>query len=64
MRFIKANLYCMSFNGIRKTWLYENQRKPKFMSVIYIGESNRIRTLIEYGHYPYLRNHKSHTKNV
>ena len=27
-----------------------------------VGESNRIRTVPEYGHSRYLRNHKSYTK--
>ena len=29
-----------------------------------VGESNRIRTVPEYGHSRYLRNHKSYKKNV
>ena len=30
---------------------------------IMVGESNRIRTVPEYGHSQYLRNHKSYKKN-
>ena len=36
---------------------------PSFVYQERLGESNRIRTVPEYGHYRYLRNHKSY-KNV
>ena len=32
----------------------------KGINLVYIGESNRIRTVPEYGHSRYLRNHKSY----
>ena len=41
----------------------DNKIKIKDMDIyIYIGESNRIRTVPEYGHSRYLRNHKSYKK--
>ena len=30
--------------------------------ILLLGESNRIRTVPEYGHYRYLKNHKSYKK--
>ena len=33
-----------------------------FTEATYVGESNRIRTVPEYGHSRYLRNHKSYQK--
>ena len=36
----------------------------KQFRVIIVGESNRIRTVPEYGHSRYLRNHKSYKKNL
>ena len=41
---------------IQYLWFY------KIFSIIMVGESNRIRTVPEYGHSRYLRNHKSYKK--
>ena len=35
-----------------------------YMYIMYVGESNRIRTVLEYAHSQYIRNHKSYKKNV
>ena len=49
------------------TKLYLPEYKISLILIVYysnIGESNRIRTVPEYGHSRYLRNHKSYKKNV
>ena len=56
--FDRLSYYTILYN------LYSIIRMKKTSLNCVVGESNRIRTVPEYGHSRYLRNHKSYKKNL
>ena len=49
-------------NDINNVHTFIEDIETKVFYILYIGESNRIRTVPEYGHSRYFRNHKSYKK--